>query len=279
VQRSRATVFAYCAQLPAGVYTAEFPGFGGSMRDLHLHAADCYLGWMGRFALGEDVPPAPSGDLAAVRERFAVVDALVDRFLARYAGEADRPVTGTVPWLTEPLTVTPRWLFAHAVTHEFHHKGQIVKLGRLLGYPVPLDTDLALPLEADAHRLAARTGTSPALAVQTAVAAALAHAVAPQVDGDELARRQAGETVWRWGVRFARAAAEEVARLPAAVEPDLQAAVRDLAADPEAGQRGEGGRRRYAFTALGSPWRVVYALGEDGQAVVLLVTTRERAVY
>ncbi|MFP3360862.1 DinB family protein, partial [Planococcus sp. SIMBA_143] len=36
------------------------------------------------------------------------------------------------------------WLYTHTATHEFHHKGQIVKIGRKLGY-IPPDTDLIEP--------------------------------------------------------------------------------------------------------------------------------------
>jgi uncharacterized damage-inducible protein DinB len=38
----------------------------------------------------------------------------------------------------------PRWLFTQAVTHEFHHKGQIVTIARQLGYQ-PVETDLVTP--------------------------------------------------------------------------------------------------------------------------------------
>jgi uncharacterized damage-inducible protein DinB len=32
-------------------------------------------------------------------------------------------------------------LFTHTITHEFHHKGQILTLSRQLGY-TPVDTDI-----------------------------------------------------------------------------------------------------------------------------------------
>jgi uncharacterized damage-inducible protein DinB len=34
-----------------------------------------------------------------------------------------------------PLRVTLRWLIMHPITHEFHHKGQIVTLGVYLVIP------------------------------------------------------------------------------------------------------------------------------------------------
>ncbi|MCY9423036.1 DinB family protein, partial [Bacillus paralicheniformis] len=40
---------------------------------------------------------------------------------------------------------TPHQLLIHSITHEFHHKGQIVAMLRLLGY-IPNNTDiLGLP--------------------------------------------------------------------------------------------------------------------------------------
>ena len=36
---------------------------------------------------------------------------------------------------------TPALILHHVLTHAFHHKGQIVSMCRILGYPAP-DTDL-----------------------------------------------------------------------------------------------------------------------------------------
>ena len=36
---------------------------------------------------------------------------------------------------------TPAFILLHVITHGFHHKGQIVAMLRLLGYPAP-DTDM-----------------------------------------------------------------------------------------------------------------------------------------
>ncbi len=39
------------------------------------------------------------------------------------------------------LMVNPLQLFTHVITHEFHHKGQIMSLSRHLGY-TPVDADI-----------------------------------------------------------------------------------------------------------------------------------------
>ena len=38
-------------------------------------------------------------------------------------------------------TAAPFKLFSHVITHEFHHKGQILSVSRHLGY-LPVDTDI-----------------------------------------------------------------------------------------------------------------------------------------
>jgi uncharacterized damage-inducible protein DinB len=47
----------------------------------------------------------------------------------------------------DQLMVTQRWLIVRPITHEFHHGGQLLMLGRALGHPLPEDmgTDLVLP--------------------------------------------------------------------------------------------------------------------------------------
>jgi uncharacterized damage-inducible protein DinB len=47
----------------------------------------------------------------------------------------------------DQLMVTQRWLIVRSITHEFHHGGQLLMLGRALGPPLPEDigTDLVLP--------------------------------------------------------------------------------------------------------------------------------------
>jgi uncharacterized damage-inducible protein DinB len=36
---------------------------------------------------------------------------------------------------------SPAFILLHVITHTFHHKGQVVAMLRMLGYPAP-DTDL-----------------------------------------------------------------------------------------------------------------------------------------
>ena len=39
------------------------------------------------------------------------------------------------------VDITPALMLSHIITHGFHHKGQVVAMCRLMGYPPP-ETDL-----------------------------------------------------------------------------------------------------------------------------------------
>lgn len=148
VKDTRKGLLDYCSELTPAAFVQEDAAIGhGSIRNLLLHMADCYTYWLAGFALGEDrqgLLAADYPDVAAIQRVFAQADGYMDRFLNRFEIALDEPVSGRVRWAPEPIVVTPRWLFMHSVTHEFHHKGQVVSLGRRLGYPPP-ETDLVLP--------------------------------------------------------------------------------------------------------------------------------------
>jgi uncharacterized damage-inducible protein DinB len=153
IKLTREVLFEYCASLPLEVYIAEHPGVShGSIRNTHLHVANNYHGWIGHFALSEDdnvvsftsLKPRDYSNLEAVRAAFAAVDAMVEEFLTRYSQTMMSTLRRRVSWMPEPFSATPLWIFTDLITHEFHHKGQIVILGRDAGYPPP-QTDLILP--------------------------------------------------------------------------------------------------------------------------------------
>ncbi|WP_424952046.1 DinB family protein [Deinococcus sp.] len=148
VQGSRERVFAWAQTLPPEVYTAEHPDFAyGSIRNIQEHIAGCYLIWVGSRGLGLPIPHTEAvsiPDVAAMREVFRQVDGVIERALNEFSA-LDEPLD--IQWHNGPLTVTRRWLLLHPITHEFHHKGQMLALGRVLGHPSDTDTDLLLPSE------------------------------------------------------------------------------------------------------------------------------------
>jgi uncharacterized damage-inducible protein DinB len=151
VKRTRAVVFDYALGLPDEIYTAEHEGFGfGSIRNLQVHVAECYLWWVGHVGLGQtfrDLNPYDLTDVTAVQNLFERVDLTVETALSEFTNPDALYSWGSGP--NHPShQISQRWLILHPITHEFNHKGQMLSLGRILGHPVPPtseDTDLALP--------------------------------------------------------------------------------------------------------------------------------------
>ena len=151
VKRTRETLFEYTDSLPYEVYTLEHADFAyGSIRNIHAHVAGCYQFWLGEMGLQRrmvyaDEPANRVADAKTMRAHFAGVDALLEDAMAQF-NNLDEPFEVIRP-RGDRLTVTQRWLIMHPITHEFHHKGQLLALGRVLGHPLPssLDADLVLP--------------------------------------------------------------------------------------------------------------------------------------
>jgi uncharacterized damage-inducible protein DinB len=152
VKRSREVLFEYTDALPPAVYLREHPDFAyGSIRNIHGHVAGCYLSWIARYGLGlaqhqQRFEPATVANATAMRQVFSEIDTIMQQAFASF-DQLDQVFTLVRPG-RDVLQVTQRWLVMHPITHEFHHKGQLLALGRLLGHPLPdhLDTDLVLPV-------------------------------------------------------------------------------------------------------------------------------------
>ncbi|MCM2677475.1 DinB family protein [Alkalicoccobacillus plakortidis] len=144
VRKTRDVLFQYCESLPQEDYVKEVESFGGdSIRNLHVHVAECYQVWLGKRALKKELSLVNPIDITTVqqmRELFKQTDDIVNEFLHTYEGQWEQKV-GVTYRNGESNEFTALWLFTHTLTHEFHHKGQIVKIGRQLGY-IPPDTDL-----------------------------------------------------------------------------------------------------------------------------------------
>ncbi|WHY85884.1 DinB family protein [Neobacillus novalis] len=147
IRLTRESLFSYCETLPQSDYIKELETFGGdSIRSLHAHVADCYRVWLGSRALGKSFPkitPDSINNVAEMREVFRKIDDLVHEFLNEFKGKWDNTIQVSFEE-GRRAEISALWLFTHTITHEFHHKGQIVKIGRQLGY-IPPDTDLIGP--------------------------------------------------------------------------------------------------------------------------------------
>lgn len=150
VRSTRELLFEYCETLAPADYVKQVSAFGwGSIRNIHVHVADCYRHWLlgfGTDQVVEDTPVHAYSSVGHVRSLFKTVDELVQEFLSQHADDLQKPISGHVSWEENPVELTPIWLLTHTITHEFHHKGQLVSLSRHLGYTPP-DTDLVLPAQ------------------------------------------------------------------------------------------------------------------------------------
>jgi len=143
VKSSRKVLLEYCKNLSAENFLIENSAFGrGSVRNLLVHIGNTYEFWIGRESLKKDMKFTEYNSVKDVIEAevfFYNIDSLLEEFIDVYAEtdmvDIETSIQGKV------IVATPLKLFTHVITHEFHHKGQILSLSRHLGY-VPVDTDV-----------------------------------------------------------------------------------------------------------------------------------------
>jgi len=145
VQRSRGILFDFIASAvgDASLIEPVLAYLNKSICDLLVHNASCYFNWLAYVAMRQPFGSIPetAGTMSQVRELYDRVDQTMELFLQRFSSSMDESFTSVHDngWR---VTVTPHELFTHVTTHEFHHKGQMVLMARLLGYAPP-DTDVS----------------------------------------------------------------------------------------------------------------------------------------
>ncbi|MFJ7755907.1 DinB family protein [Peribacillus muralis] len=149
IRQTRGVVLDFCGELDSNDFTRQ-NGFGfQSVRDTLVHIADCYNAWLGSFVLLQTKKPITSKEdlmalgLDEIKIRFKLVDFYVDEVFKVLKHQMDEPIQRQIPWREggEPISMTPSKLLMHTTTHEFHHKGQIMAMARLMGYEPP-NTDV-----------------------------------------------------------------------------------------------------------------------------------------
>jgi len=140
---SRNTILTYIGSISEQDFLTDNSSFGrGSIRNLLVHICQTYCAWIGERALGIEQEFLAFENYQTLNDcqiYFKQVDEYVGLFTEKVKGnelkemELDR--NGAI------LIVNPLQLFTHVITHEFHHKGQIMSLSRHLGY-VPVDADV-----------------------------------------------------------------------------------------------------------------------------------------
>jgi uncharacterized damage-inducible protein DinB len=140
VRQTRENLFTFTDTIPNDLYALEHSDFAyGSIRNIHAHVAFGYLVWVGVMGLGLErakleLPAAQIPDAAAMRERFRTVDTILEQALETFD---DPDVMFERTYRDEVLKLTQRWVIVRPITHEFHHKGQLLALARVLGHPMP----------------------------------------------------------------------------------------------------------------------------------------------
>lgn len=118
---------------------------GKTIRHLLVHNASCYLHWLSYFALRQPYVPVQEKNfitLDLIRELYRQVDETVTIFLENFKEKMDTLIK-EIHDDGYHDSATPLQLFTHVMTHEFHHKGQLLSMFRILGH-VPPDTDVSM---------------------------------------------------------------------------------------------------------------------------------------
>lgn len=137
-------LISHVATVPDELRRKPIPGFGHpTIWKQLVHILTCEEGWVCDLQnkpfpgwSEEDCPTIEDLQIAKARIRKATrnyVESLTDEQLN--ATLRERPVD----WGGELRT--PAFILLHVITHAFHHKGQVVAMLRIVGYPAP-DTDL-----------------------------------------------------------------------------------------------------------------------------------------
>ena len=140
---SRKTLLGFCGSFsPVDLHKQNTTfGNGGTVASQLVHVINTYEAWIGKRALQKPIQfsnVTESTTLEDIRGMFDVADEMVTVFiqtiqtgneLIRYERNGKQQADSALKF------------FTHVVTHEYHHKGQILSLARSLGY-TPVDTDV-----------------------------------------------------------------------------------------------------------------------------------------
>jgi uncharacterized damage-inducible protein DinB len=143
VKSSRQVLLEYCKTLSGKDFLIENSSFGrGSVRNLLVHIGNTYEFWIGKHALNKNIKFTEYDAIKnanEVEDFFSNTNLLLEEFTNVYSEKY--LVDMEININDKVIIATPLKLFTHVITHEFHHKGQVLSLTRHLGY-VPVDTDI-----------------------------------------------------------------------------------------------------------------------------------------
>lgn len=142
VKSSRNVLFDFCSIISPEDFVNQNTSFGrgGSMRNLLVHIANTYEYWIANLVLKNNILYSKyedNTDISDVIKLFSHVDAFMNAFIINI--ESFNDVQYEIQNVKS--TASSLKLFTHVITHEYHHKGQILSLSRHLNY-IPVDTDI-----------------------------------------------------------------------------------------------------------------------------------------
>ena len=134
----------HVATVPEELHRKEIPGFGHpTVRKQLVHILTCEEGWVHDLQNQpfqgwdeEDCPTTTALQAAKVRIREATRS-----YVGNLTAEELNTTLAKAPEGWGGELRSPAFILLHVITHAFHHKGQVVAMLRILGYPAP-DTDL-----------------------------------------------------------------------------------------------------------------------------------------
>ncbi|GGI27875.1 DinB family protein [Pedobacter mendelii] len=143
VLSSRKKILDYIKTIAEEDFLKENSTFGrGSVRNLLVHICDTYSSWIGERALKKSINYKPFEDYKNLNDciiYFDLVNLYLNEFFESFGN--DYQIELEINRNGQLIGLSPLKLFTHVITHEFHHKGQIMSLSRHLGY-TPVDADI-----------------------------------------------------------------------------------------------------------------------------------------
>jgi len=142
VKSSRNVLFDFCKTISTDDFINQNTSFGrgGSMRNLLVHIANTYQYWVGNLVLKNDTLYSEYEEfknISDVIELFKQVDEFMAEFIKNM--EAYKDINYQIQNIKS--SAKPFKIFTHVITHEYHHKGQVLSISRHLNY-IPVDTDI-----------------------------------------------------------------------------------------------------------------------------------------
>lgn len=135
----------HLSTIPESAYAKEAPGFGfPTLREQVIHIFNCEGFWIHTIQ-GLTYRDRSPSDYPSVADAKLLQRETGDRTLAYLSGLTNEQLNGNTELRFpdgDTQVRTPAFVIHHVLTHAFHHKGQIVAMCRVLGYPAP-DTDLS----------------------------------------------------------------------------------------------------------------------------------------